>query len=268
MTTTYIKNQPQVMGIINITPDSFFKDSRCESKEAILSKIERFIEEGASIFDIGACSTRPGSAPVDEEEELSRMRNALMVIRNAHPDICLSIDTFRASVARMSVEEFGAQIINDVYGSDPKMAETVAELDCSYVFTHPHEVDSSTPDELIRKIFAFFADGTKALREKGVQKIIIDPGFGFGKTMDQNFALLSSQLELKALGYPLLVGISRKRMIWQTLDITPDEALNGTTVLNTLSLIGGADILRVHDVKEAKQCIDLYTRYYNNKVQK
>lgn len=263
----YNKNIPQVMGIINITPDSFFKDSRCETNEAILSKIEQFIKEGATIFDIGACSTRPGSAPVDEKEEISRMRKALGTIRSAYPDICLSIDTFRASVARMSVEEFGAQIINDVYGSDPKMAETVAELDCSYVFTHSLEVDSSSSEELIRKIFAFFAEGIKALQEKGARKIIIDPGFGFGKTMDQNFALLSLQQELKSLGYPLLVGISRKRMIWQTLDITPEEALNGTTVLNTLSLIAGADILRVHDVKEAKQCVNLYMRYYNNKVQ-
>lgn len=266
MTNTYTQKNPQVMGIINITPDSFFKGSRCETKDAILSRIDQFKAEGATIFDIGACSTRPGSAPVSEEEELSRIGNALELIREAHPDICLSIDTFRASVARMAGKEYGAQIINDVYGCDPAMADTVADLGCTYVYTHPFEVDSSSPNELIRKIFAFFAEGIKSLREKGVEHIIVDPGFGFGKTMDQNFELFSLMHELKSMGYPLLVGISRKRMIWQTLDITPDDALNGTTVLNTLALVEGADILRVHDVKEAMQCVELFTRYYNNKV--
>lgn len=264
MTSDYTRKSPQVMGIINITSDSFFAGSRCETKESILAKVNQFISEGASIFDIGACSTRPGSNPVSEEEELERMEFALKTIREVHPDICLSIDTFRASVARMAGNDFGAQIINDVYGSDPLMADTVAELGCSYVFTHSAEVDSSSPSELFRKIFAFFAKGIETLRRKGVQDIIVDPGFGFGKTMEQNFELLALQRELKSLGCPILTGISRKRMIWQTLDITPDEALNGTTVLNTLALVQGANILRVHDVKEAKQCVDLYMRCYNN----
>ena len=253
------------MGIINITPDSFFEGSRCETKDAILSRVEQFKAEGATIFDIGACSTRPGSAPVSEEEELSRMGSALKTIRGVYPDICLSIDTFRASVARMAGKEYGAQIINDVYGSDPAMAKTVAELGCTYIYTHPFEVDSSSPNELIRKIFAFFADGIQSLRKEGVDQIIIDPGFGFGKTMDQNFELFSLMHELKSLGHPILVGISRKRMIWQTLGITPDEALNGTTALNTMALAEGADILRVHDVKEAVQCVELFTRCYKKK---
>lgn len=261
MTSIYKQKEPQVMGIINITSDSFYADSRCETKEAILSKVNQFLSEGASIFDLGACSTRPGSAPVSEEEEMARMEFALKVIRETHPDICLSVDTFRASVARMAGKEYNVQIINDVYGCDPKMAETVAELGCTYVYMHATEVDSSSPNELIRKIFTFFAEGIQSLQEKGVRDIIIDPGFGFGKTMDQNFELLALTHELKALNCPILVGISRKRMIWQTLDITPEDALNGTTVLNTMALSQGADILRVHDVKEAKQCIDLFDRY-------
>lgn len=255
------------MGIINVTPDSFFKESRCENEEALLSKTAKLLSEGADIFDIGACSTRPGSAPVSEGEELERMDRALRSIRKAYPSIRLSIDTFRASVAQMAVTEYGAEIVNDVYGSDPKMIDTVAQLGCTYVYTHPFEIDSSSPNELIRKIFVFFAEGIEMMKGKGVNSgnIIIDPGFGFGKTAEQNFELFSGIHELKSLGYPILVGISRKRMIWQTLGITPDEALNGTTVLNTLALTEGADILRVHDVKEAKQCVNLFV-HYNNKV--
>lgn len=255
------------MGIINVTPDSFFKESRCENEEALLSKTAKLLSEGADIFDIGACSTRPGSAPVSEGEELERMDRALRSIRKAYPSIRLSIDTFRASVAQMAVTEYGAEIVNDVYGSDPKMIDTVAQLGCTYVYTHPFEIDSSSPNELIRKIFVFFAEGIEMMKGKGVNSdnIIIDPGFGFGKTAEQNFELFSGIHELKSLGCPILVGISRKRMIWQTLSITPDEALNGTTVLNTLALTEGADILRVHDVKEAKQCVNLFV-HYNNKV--
>ncbi len=255
------------MGIINVTPDSFFKESRCENEEALLSKTAKLLSEGADIFDIGACSTRPGSAPVSEGEELERMDRALRSIRKAYPSIRLSIDTFRASVAQMAVTEYGAEIVNDVYGSDPKMIDTVAQLGCTYVYTHPFEIDSSSPNELIRKIFVFFAEGIEMMKGKGVNSgnIIIDPGFGFGKTAEQNFELFSGIHELKSLGCPILVGISRKRMIWQTLGITPDEALNGTTVLNTLALTEGADILRVHDVKEAKQCVNLFV-HYNNKV--
>ncbi len=253
--------KPAIMGIINVTPDSFFEDSRCEDDDKIISQAQKMLEEGASILDIGACSTRPGSAPVSEEEEMRRMSHALNIIREHHPDITLSIDTFRASVAEMSVKEYGAQIINDVYGCDRQMYETVGKLGCTYVLMHCHEVDSSSKEDLLKKIFTFFANEIEKLNANGVRDIIIDPGFGFGKTMEENFALLSMTRELKSLGYPILVGISRKRMIWQTLDITPAEALNGTSILNTLSLTQGADILRVHDVKEAKQCVDLYAKY-------
>lgn len=254
-------NKPQIMGIINITPDSFFAASRCQDDEKILSQTKKMIEQGASIIDIGACSTRPGSAPVGEEEEMKRMRHALEIIRQEFPDTCLSIDTFRASVAEMSVKEYGAQIVNDVYGCDEKMYETVGKLKCSYILTHCHEVNSTSNEELIKKIFLFFAKEIGKLEEKGVRDIIIDPGFGFGKSMEENFALLATTSQLKALGHPILVGISRKRMIWQTLEITPADALNGTTVLNTLALTQGADILRVHDVEEAHQCVELYTKY-------
>ncbi len=249
------------MGIINITPDSFFDASRCESKEAILSKTEQMVREGASILDIGACSTRPGSSPTSGEDEMKRMRFALELIREKYPEVRLSVDTFRSNIARMAVKEFGVEIVNDVYGNDEKMFDTVADLGCTYVVTHSSEVDSTSSDDLIRKIFVFFAKRIDTLRSKGVQNILVDPGFGFGKTMEQNFELLSLSRELKTLGCPLLIGISRKRMIWQSLGITPQESLNGTSVLNTLALTQGANILRVHDVKEAKQCVDLYNMY-------
>lgn len=261
MTTMNTTKKPVIMGIINVTPDSFFEASRCQNDEKIISQATKMIEEGASILDIGACSTRPGSDPVSEEEEMRRMRHALGVIRKLYPEVPISIDTFRASVAEMSVKEFGAQIINDVYGCDEKMYETVGKLGCTYVLMHCHEVDSTSKEDLIKKIFTFFAKEIEKLKANGVKDIIVDPGFGFGKTMEENFALLSMTKELKAFGYPILVGISRKRMIWQTLEITPADALNGTTILNALSLTQGADILRVHDVKEAKQCVELYMKY-------
>lgn len=264
MSTENITRKPDIMGIVNITPDSFFEGSRCESESQIVERTQKLLAEGASIIDVGACSTRPGSAPVSEEEEIIRMRNALQIIRKEFPQACLSIDTFRASVAQMSVEEFGADIINDVYGCDEKMYETVGQLNCSYVLMHYKEVDSSSKEDFIKKILAFFAIEIEKLEQCGVKKIIVDPGFGFGKTMEQNFALLSMMSELKVLGHPILSGISRKRMVWQTLDITPADALNGTTVLNTFSLVQGADILRVHDVKEAYQCVELFMKYKNN----
>lgn len=253
--------KPVIMGIVNITPDSFFEASRCQDDEKIIAQTTKMLAQGASIIDVGACSTRPGSAPVSEEEEMRRMRHALHIIRSQFPDVTLSIDTFRASVAQMSVKEFGAQIINDVYGCDEKMYDTVAKLGCSYVLMHCKEVNSTSHEELLKKIFTFFATEIEKLTSKGVKDIIVDPGFGFGKTMEENFALLNMTSQLKSLGYPILVGISRKRMIWQTLDITPAEALNGTTVLNTLALTQGADILRVHDVLEASQCVELYGKY-------
>lgn len=263
MTNDYGQAFPLIMGIINITPDSFFDASRCESEESILAKTEQMIHDGATILDIGACSTRPGSAPTSEDEEMKRMRFALKLIREKHPEVRLSVDTFRSNVARMAVKEFGVEIVNDVYGNDEKMFDTVADLGCTYVLTHPSEVDSTSSDDLIRKIFVFFAERIDILRNKGLQNILVDPGFGFGKTMEQNFKLLSLTKELKALGCPLLIGISRKRMVWQVLGITPQEALNGTSVLNTLALTQGANILRVHDVKEAKQCVDLFNMYNN-----
>lgn len=261
MTNDYGQATPLIMGIINITPDSFFDASRCENEDSILSKTEQMVREGASILDIGACSTRPGSSPTSEEEEMKRMRFALGLIREKYPEVRLSVDTFRSNIARMAVKEFGVEIVNDVYGNDKEMFDTIADLGCAYVLTHPSEVDSTSSDDLIRKIFVFFAKRIDTLRSKGVQNILVDPGFGFGKTMGQNFELLSLSRELKALGCPLLIGISRKRMIWQSLGITPQESLNGTSVLNTLALTQGANILRVHDVKEAKQCVDLYNIY-------
>ena len=242
--------RPLVMGIVNVTPDSFFAGSRCEERTTLADRVRQMTADGADIIDVGACSTRPGSVPVPEEEERERLRKALTVVRQELPDAVVSVDTFRPAVARMAVEEFGADIINDVEGTD-EMFQTVAQLRVPYIYM------SSEPT--VERVLADFARAVSSLRELGQKDIILDPGFGFGKTLDENFALLAEMDKLCVMQLPLLVGLSRKRMVWQTLGITPDEALNGTTVLNTLALTKGASILRVHDVREAAEAIALTT---------
>lgn len=244
-------SRPIVMGILNATPDSFFADSRVQTEKEIFNRANSIITEGAKIIDVGACSTRPGGEVASEEEEMRRLEIALPIIRKAQPDAIISIDTFRASVARRCVEDFGADIINDVEeGKDPDMFATVAELGVPYILM------STAPnlhDMLIR-----FADKLQRLRELRQKDIIIDPGFGFGKTMDENYTLLNEMERLQVLEMPILVGISRKRMIHKLLGITPAESLNGTTVLNTIALSKGVSILRVHDIRAAIEAVIIY----------
>ena len=246
---------PCVMGILNVTPDSFFAGSRVQTEEAIARRTRQIIAEGAAIIDVGACSTRPGSTPVSEKEETARLRTALTIVQrelsSLHSPLStpISIDTFRPDVARMAVEEFGADIINDVSEGSEPMFRMAARLGKAYVLM------SVQPD--LRQTLLAFAAKVQQLRDMGQKDIILDPGFCFGKTLEQNFALFRELEKLLVLDLPLLVGVSRKSMIWKTLDGSPDDALNGTTALNAVALMKGASILRVHDVKQAVECIRL-----------
>ncbi len=241
-------SEPQVMGIINLTPDSFYAASRKQAEGEIIARCHQILLEGASIIDVGACSTRPGGGLVSEEEEAERLQRGLRLIRREMPDAILSIDTFRPEVARMCIDEYGADIINDVEGSD-EMFQTVARLRTPYIYM--------SRKATVHDILLDFAQTVQRLRDLAQKDIILDPGFGFGKTPEQNFQLLRELEKLHVLDLPLLVGMSRKRMVWQTLKVTPDNALNGTTVLNTIALQKGASILRVHDVKEASEAVKL-----------
>ena len=241
-------SEPQVMGIINLTPDSFYAASRKQAEGEIIARCHQILLEGASIIDVGACSTRPGGGLVSEEEEAERLQRGLRLIRREMPDAILSIDTFRPEVARMCIEEYGADIINDVEGSD-EMFQTVARLRTPYIYM--------SRKAMVHDILLDFAQTVQRLRDLAQKDIILDPGFGFGKTPEENFQLLRELEKLHVLDLPLLVGMSRKRMVWQTLKVTPDNALNGTTVLNTVALQKGASILRVHDVKEASEAVKL-----------
>lgn len=241
-------SSPQVMGILNVTPDSFYSGSRKQTEREIAERTQQILAEGGTMIDVGGCSTRPGSAPVDEEEESRRLRFALEIVRREAPDTIVSIDTFRPDVARMTVEEFGADIINDVSeGADSEMFRMVVRLKVPYILM------SIAPT--IRDMMLRFAREIQQLRNCGQKDIILDPGFGFGKDLQQNYDVMHQLDQLDALSLPVLVGISRKRMVWQLLESDPLQALNGTTVLNTISLMKGASILRVHDVKEAVECV-------------
>ena len=247
-------SQPHVMGILNVTPDSFFSGSRKQTEQEISERADQILSEGASIIDVGAYSTRPGSTFVSEEEEMARMRYGLEIVRRLHPNAIVSIDTFRSSVASMSVNEFGADIINDVSEgeADCTLFRTVAQLNVPYILM------STKPT--LRDMMVSFAQKVQQLRDLGVKDIILDPGFGFGKTIEQNFCILSDMEKLRELELPILVGISRKSMIFKTLECTPNESLNGTSVINTISLMKGASILRVHDVKEATEVIKIVNK--------
>jgi dihydropteroate synthase len=250
---------PQVMGILNATPDSFYADSRQTTEEGIVRRTHQILDEGGTMIDVGACSTRPGSEPVSEAEEMQRLRFALPIVRREAPDAIISVDTFRPVVARMSVEEFGASIINDVEGCKD-MFRMVSRLRVPYIYM------SSKPT--IREVLLDCAEAVDALRSMGQKDIILDPGFGFGKTpeersaqgdacLDKNYAVMQQLERMQTLQLPLLVGVSRKSMIYKLLGITADEALNGTTALNTIALLKGASILRVHDVREAVECVKI-----------
>lgn len=241
-------SEPQVMGILNVTPDSFYADSRQQTEKEIACRANQIVEEGGAIIDVGACSTRPGSEPATEVEEMARLRLALSVVRREQPESVISVDTFRPDVARMAVEEFGADIVNDVYATKD-MFRMVSRLHVPYILT--------SNEATLRDILLDFADKVQQLRDLGQKDIILDPGFGFGKTVEQGYEVLSQLERLLVLELPLLVGISRKSMIFKLLNLTPAESLNGTTVLNTVALMKGAGILRVHDVREAVECAKL-----------
>ena len=256
-------SEPQVMGILNVTPDSFYAESRMQTEEEITKRAGQILEEGASMIDVGAFSTRPGAAIVSEEDEFARLRLALTLIRRDHPEAVLSIDTFRPVVAKMVIEEFGDCIINDVGGltagangslaDDPSRRMEMFRLVSSKRVPYIYMSTAAT----LREVLLDFAEKAQTLRDLGQKDIILDPGFGFGKTTDQDHALMGELEKLQVMQLPLLVGISRKSMIWRRLGITPQEALNGTTALHAVALLKGANILRVHDVKAAVETVKL-----------
>ena len=255
--------RPRVMGILNVTSDSFFAESRKQTEADIAERVRQMAEDGADIIDVGALSTRPGADMVSEQEEMERLRLALPIVRREAPDMPLSVDTFRPAVARRAVEELGADMINDVSGGNakgafggteptetednPEMFRMVARLKVPYILM-------STQRD-IRSMLLTFARQVQQLRDLGQKDIVLDPGFGFGKTLEENYAVMQQLQQLQLLELPVLAGVSRKSMIYKLLDTTPEAALNGTTVLNTLALERGASILRVHDVREAVECI-------------
>jgi len=255
---------PKVMGILNITPDSFYKGSRYNSDSEILMTATTMLEEGADILDVGGYSSRPGAADISEDDESSRVLRAIKLISGELPEAIISVDTFRSGIARKAVEEYGAHIINDISGGegDEAMFGVVEKLNVPYIMMHmrgePRTMqDSPEYDDVVADILKWFGDRIYRLRTVGVKDIIIDPGFGFGKTADHNFEMLRRLREFSIAGLPILVGVSRKSMIWKSLGIDPGEALNGTTAINSIALANGADILRVHDVKEAVQAVNL-----------
>ncbi|MBO5016639.1 MAG: dihydropteroate synthase [Bacteroidaceae bacterium] len=253
---------PQVMGILNITPDSFYAGSRKQTEADILSRTRQILEEGASIIDIGAYSSRSNAEHISPDDEMQRLRTALHLINRDFPDAVISIDTFRADVARMCVEEYGAAIINDISAGqmDEQMFTTIAQLGVPYIIMHmqgtPQDMQTNPHYEnLLKEVFFYFSEKIQRLRDLGVKDIILDPGFGFGKTLEHNYQLMNHLEEFSVFDLPLLVGISRKSMIHKLLGNTPEEALNGTSILNTIALLKGANILRVHDVKAATEAI-------------
>ncbi|WP_407946975.1 dihydropteroate synthase [Parabacteroides sp. PH5-16] len=258
------------MGILNITPDSFYAGSRKQTEKDIHERIEAILNEGGGMIDIGGYSSRPDAAEVSPEEEMERLVFALKILNAHYPDVIISVDTFRAAIARRCVEEFGVAIINDIAGGelDKDMFQTVADLRVPYIMMHmrgtPQTMQQYTDYEhLIIDIRKYFADKVYQLELLGVNDIILDPGFGFSKTIDQNYRLMHYLKEFGIFGLPLLVGISRKAMIYRLLESTPSDSLNGTSVLNTLALMNGADILRVHDVKEAVEVVKIVSKYKN-----
>ena len=256
---------PIVMGIVNVTPDSFYDGGKMEDEKVLLSAVEKMINDGARVLDIGAVSTQPGAQVVSTKVELGRLLPVVQAIRNSFPKIPISIDTFRSWVAVRVIDEIGPIIVNDISGGtlDSKMFETIGKMRVPYILSHiqgtPKTMqDNPQYDDLIKDISSYFGEKVKKLTKFGVLDIIIDPGFGFGKTVEHNFELLNRLDSFKVFQLPVMVGISRKSMIWKALENSPEEALNGTTVANTLALMGGADILRVHDAKEAAEAVKIF----------
>ena len=263
--------EPQVMGILNVTPDSFYSGSRKQTEEDIRNRVKQIIDEGGQMIDIGAYSSRPGADDVSTQEEMARLRHGMKIVNEMAPGMPVSVDTFRADVAKMCVEELGVGIINDISGGelDKRMFETVAKLGVPYILMHmkgtPQTMQQAPHyDDLMKEIMLYFAEKIQKLRDLGQKDIILDPGYGFAKTIEHNYELLGHQEMLHVFELPLLVGISRKSMIFRLLGSSPEESLNGTSVLNTIALQKGASILRVHDVKECVEVVKIVKMMENN----
>ncbi len=255
---------PRIMGVLNVTPDSFYDGGYYSEGDLLQRQITRLKEDGADIIDVGGYSSRPGADHISKKEEWQRLEPVLNLIRKEHPEMIISVDTFRSDIASAAVKQYGVDIINDISAGemDEKMFETISELQVPYIMMHmkgtPQNMkEMAQYDDMMDEILKYFAGKYDQLRNMGVNDVILDPGFGFAKNIEQNFLLMNKLKQFKVFDLPLLVGISRKSMIFKTLNIKPQEALNGTTVLNTLALLQGADILRVHDVKQAKEVVQL-----------
>ena len=255
---------PQVMGILNVTPDSFYAGSRMQTEADIAARARQILDEGASIIDIGAYSSRPAAEHISAEEEMKRLSTGLEILNRNHPEAIISVDTFRADIAERCVNDYGVAIINDIAAGemDDRMFETVARLGVPYIMMHMQGTPQNMQkrpryDNLLKEVFMYFAKKVQQLHALGAKDIILDPGFGFGKTLDDNYELMANLEEFSIFELPLLVGVSRKSMIYRLFDATPQEALNGTSILNTIALIKGADILRVHDVREAVEAVKI-----------
>lgn len=256
-------DRPLVMGILNVTPDSFYASSRtpADAPETIAARVRQIVNEGGDIIDLGAYSTRPGADDISPEEEMRRLAQALEIVKQEAPDALLSVDTFRADVARWCVEDYGVDMINDISGGDfdRAMHRTVARLGVPYILMHTQgrpETMQQQPhyEDVVAEVIEHLARRVQHLRDYGARDVIVDPGFGFGKTLSHNYQLMQRLVDFHELNVPLLVGVSRKSMIYRLLDTTPDEALTGTTTLHTLALLAGAHFLRVHDVRAAVEC--------------
>lgn len=263
--------EPQIMGILNVTPDSFYSDSRTPDEAHITERVRQMMDEGADMIDVGGYSSRPGADDVTPEEEMDRLRRGLRIVRKLYPEVPVSVDTFRADVARMCIEEEGADIINDISGGmmDRQMFRTVAHLGVPYILMHMQGTPDTMQvaphyDNLRREVMLYFAERIDRLCQMGAKDIIVDPGFGFGKTLEHNYELMNHLEDFAVFNLPLLVGISRKSMIYKLTGGTPQTSLNGTTVLNTISLVKGAHILRVHDVKAAAEAKQIYMAMKQN----
>jgi len=259
--------QPVVMGIINVTPDSFFDGGKYKTDKKVVKRAEEILDQGGTVIDIGAVSTQPGKEGISTKEEIDRLLPAVKAVKKEFPDAFLSIDTYRSWVALKIIEECGPCIVNDVSGGnfDVHMFDTIGKLDVPYILMHMQGTplkmqENPVYEDIIRDISLFFTERVKQLTKSGVKDVIIDPGFGFGKLLEHNYELLNRLDSFKVFQLPLMVGMSRKGMIYKLLGTNADEALNGTTVVNTLALMGGADILRVHDVREAVEAIRIMNR--------
>ncbi len=266
-------SEPKIMGILNITQDSFYDGGKYSSSEEILAQVTKMNNEGADIIDIGAYSSRPGAKDLSVKEEIKRLTSILDIIRNKFPDLILSVDTFRSEVAKEVVNSFNVDIINDISAGelDPNMFELIADFNIPYIMMHmkgsPQNMQEDPEYENVTKsVMTYFEEKINKLKLLGVKDVIIDPGFGFGKTIDHNYQLLNHLNDFRMFELPILVGVSRKSMVYKVLDLSAEEALNGTSALNTIAIMNGANILRVHDVKEAKETIKLTSKLLSAKA--